>query len=82
MNWLSVGVVLGAALLYGSEAMATSTESQSVIARRQLSACMTKQMQASRTLSYNEATKLCKERLKSQTDGLTARNEGKPANAR
>jgi hypothetical protein len=82
MNWLSKGVVLGAALLTGSEALAAAAISQSVLARRQLSVCMTKQMLASRTLSYYDATKLCKERLKSQADALTARNEGKPANAR
>jgi len=82
MYRLSKGVVLGAALLTGSEALAAAAISQSVLARRQLSVCMTKQMLASRTLSYYEATKLCKERLKSQADALTARNEGKPANAR
>jgi hypothetical protein len=39
-------------------------------------------MLASRTLSYYEASKICKERLKSRAEALTARNDGKPANAR
>ena len=57
--------------------------------RRQLSGCMTKQMTASRTISYNEASKVCKDQLKSQNDALVeapndnlAANEAKPANAR
>jgi hypothetical protein len=82
MNCLTIGVVLGAALLVGTEAMATAAVSQSVISRRQLSDCMTKQMLASRTVSYYAAEKVCKERLKSRAEALTARNEGKPANAR
>jgi len=81
MNWASIGV-LGSTLVFGSGAIAGSTLSQSVVTHRQLSDCMTKQMLASRTLSYYAAEKICKERLKSAADALTARNEGKPANAR
>jgi hypothetical protein len=84
MHSLSIGVIIGAALFSGNTAMATTTTtaSPSVIARRQLSDCMTKQMLASRTLSYYEASKRCKARLKSGADALTARNEARPANAR
>jgi hypothetical protein len=86
MHSLSIGVIIGAALLSGNPAIATATTtttaSPSVIARRQLSDCMTKQMLASRTLSYYEASKLCKARLKAEADALTARNEARPANAR
>jgi hypothetical protein len=81
MNWSSTGV-LGAALVFGSVATAGTTVSKSVITQRQLSDCMTKQMLASRTLSYYAAAKICKERLKTAAEALTARNEGKPANAR
>lgn len=86
MHSLSIGVLVGAALSCGSATMATAmpatTASQSVIARRQLSDCMTKQMLANKTLSYYAASKLCKARLKSQADALTSRNEARPANAR
>ena len=39
---------------------------------------MTKQMSASRTISYNEATKVCKDLIKSQNGSIVASNEAKP----
>jgi hypothetical protein len=46
--------------------------------KRLLIACMSKQMSASRTLSYNEATKLCKAQLKSQSATLASGTAVKP----
>ncbi len=49
--------------------------------KRQISECMSKQMSASRTLSYNEASKICKAQLKSQSPTL-ANGAAKPGTSR
>jgi hypothetical protein len=46
--------------------------------KRLLIACMSKQMSASKTLSYNDATKLCKAQLKSQSATLASGTAVKP----
>jgi hypothetical protein len=46
--------------------------------KRLLIACMSKQMSASKTISYNEATKLCKAQLKSQSATLASSTAVKP----
>jgi hypothetical protein len=43
-------------------------ESPAIIAKHQLSECMSKRMAANRTLSYNEAMRACKERLQPPKD--------------
>lgn len=47
-------------------------------AKRQLVMCMTRRMSDSRTLSYNEATKLCKEQLEAQRVTLAQSVLAKP----
>jgi hypothetical protein len=47
--------------------------------RRQLAACMNRQMAASRTISYNQATTVCKERLKVKAPTLASSVQAKPA---
>jgi hypothetical protein len=47
-------------------------------AKRQLVMCMTKRMSDSKTLSYNEASKLCKEQLEAQRATLTTSVLAKP----
>jgi len=49
-------------------------ESPAVIAKRQLSECMTKRMSADKSLSYNDARRVCKERLQPPKDTLAAIN--------
>jgi hypothetical protein len=49
--------------------------------RRQMISCMTKQMAANKAISYNEATKLCKDQLKSQSGSVAINNAGKPVNS-
>jgi hypothetical protein len=46
--------------------------------RRQLAVCMSKQMSASRTISYNEATVVCKAQLKAKVPALASSIEPKP----
>jgi hypothetical protein len=55
-------VALGG-LILGAQTAGAQPESPAVIAKHQLVECMTKRMSASRTLSYNEAMRACKERL-------------------
>jgi hypothetical protein len=47
--------------------------------RRQLTMCMNKQMSASKTISYNEATAVCKAQLKAKTPTLASSIQSKPA---
>lgn len=60
-------------LILGAQPLSARPESPAVIARRQLSECMTKRMSANRGLSYNEAMRVCKERLQPPKD-LAANN--------
>jgi hypothetical protein len=55
-----IGLAVFMVIASHAEAGATSS---AAIARRQLNDCMSKRMAATKTLSYNEATKICKERL-------------------
>jgi hypothetical protein len=45
---------------------------RAVSPRRQLAACMNKQMSASRTISYNQATAVCKGQLKPKAPALAS----------
>ena len=56
----------------GSAAASAQPENPAVIAKRQLSECMTKRMSANKNLSYNEAMRGCKERLQPPKDTLAA----------
>jgi hypothetical protein len=68
--------------LTASVALAAQPPSQAVLNKKQLIGCMTKEMSASRTISYNEATKVCKALIKSQSDTLVASNATKAETAR
>ena len=64
-----------------------SVQNASVQIKRQMIGCMNKQMSASRTISYNEATKLCKGLIKPPSEmvarsGATASDTSKPGTAR
>ena len=61
---------------------AVNASSQASLGRRQLASCMTKQMNASRTISYNDAAKVCKLQQKSQNDNLAVNNAQPPARSR
>ena len=61
-------LIAGSALILGAQTIAARPESPAVIAKHQLSECMTKRMSADRNLSYNEALRACKERLQPPKD--------------
>ena len=65
-------------MFLGAHTAHAQPESAAVIAKRQLSECMTKRMSADRALSYNDARRVCKERLQPPKDTLAAIN---PADA-
>ena len=78
-NQLLMGI--GMAIL-SCQVWALDPPSQASVHRRQLVACMTKQMSSSRTISYIEATKVCKELQKSQSSTLADNENPPPASTR
>jgi hypothetical protein len=69
-------------MLLGVQALAADPPSHSKNSRRQLVGCVIKRMSASRTVSYNEATKACKEQFKPQNDDLASNTPVKPGSGR
>ena len=67
-----ITAVAGSLILLGSVAAPAQPENPAVIAKRQLGACMTKRMSADKTLSYNDALRVCKERLQPPKDTLAS----------
>jgi hypothetical protein len=53
---------------------------RAVSPRRQLTVCMNRQMSASRTISYNQATAVCKAQLKAKAPTLASSIQPKQAN--
>jgi hypothetical protein len=64
--------VASSLILLGSQAASAQPQSAAVIAKRQLSECMTRRMSADKTLSYNDALRVCKERLQPPKDTLAS----------
>jgi hypothetical protein len=79
---VAVAGSLGLFFLSAPALAATPGQPVPVSPRKQLSGCMNRQMSASRSISYNEAMKVCKALIKSQEENLVASNEAKPAHAR
>jgi hypothetical protein len=69
-------------MLLGMQALAADLPGQAKNSRRQIVECVIKRMSANKTVSYNEATKVCKERLKPQNDDLASNTPIKPVNGR
>lgn len=57
-------------VLLGSQSAMAQPQSAAVIAKHQLSECMAKRMSANKSLSYNDALRICKERLEPPKDTL------------
>jgi hypothetical protein len=74
-----VRLVLTAAVIFvNAQAIAVESMSHSLSPRRQLIACMNKRMSASRTISYNEAAKGCRDQLKAESATLASSAPVKP----
>jgi hypothetical protein len=67
-------ILAASGLMLGAQTIGAQPESAAVIAKHQLSECMAKRMAASKTLSYNDAMRACKERLQPPKDTLAAIN--------
>ena len=59
-------------ILLGSAAVSAQPQNAAVIAKRQLSECMTRQMAANKAVSYNAALRVCKERLQPPKETLAS----------
>ena len=55
-------------LILGAQTTVAQPESPAVLAKHQLTECMTKRMSANKALSYNDALRACKERLQPPKD--------------
>jgi hypothetical protein len=56
-----VATALCGVVLLSAHAMAAPPETQSATAKRQVNNCMVRRMGADKTLSYNDAMRVCKE---------------------
>jgi hypothetical protein len=66
MNRLVTVLAMAGLLLVGAQALAVDTDQPALTKRQMLTqviGCMKKRMAASRTMSYNEAAKVCKDQL-------------------
>ena len=81
MKKLLIAVVFGA-LGTGLAPVLPAATPAAPSAKRQLLDCMSKQMAASRTLSYIDASKSCKDLIKAHNDILASANEARPVIAR
>jgi hypothetical protein len=70
----SLKAVACGSLIVAAQVVGAQPQSAAVIARHQLSECMSKQMSADRSLSYNDAMRLCKQRLQPPKDTLASIN--------
>jgi hypothetical protein len=61
-------------LILGAHTALAQPQSAAVLAKRQLSECMSKRMSADKGLSYNDARRVCKERLQPAKDTLASIN--------
>ncbi len=75
MNRASMLIAMAGMMFVGADAFAANSPSHAAIQRRQLANCMSKQMAANTSISYNEAAKACKDQMKIQNGqaGLSAR---------
>jgi hypothetical protein len=62
----------GSILALGAQSIGAQPESPAVVAKHQLSECMTKRMAADKSLSYNDAMRACKERMQPPKDTLAS----------
>jgi hypothetical protein len=78
-RWVRMIVLLGGASC-AVQAVAVEAANRQPSPRRLLVACMNKHMAASRTISYNEASALCKAQLKAAEPPLESNAQPKPVN--
>jgi hypothetical protein len=60
------------ATLAAAQTVTAHPESAAVIAKQQVTECMNKRMAANKTMSYNEAMRLCKDKQQPPKDTLAS----------
>jgi hypothetical protein len=70
----SIKAIACGSLIVAAQVVGAQPQSAAIIAKHQLSECMSKQMSANRSLSYNDAMRACKQRLQPPKDTLAAIN--------
>jgi hypothetical protein len=78
-------IAVSSLMLAGTQALAADPAGHAKSSRRQSVNCIIKRMSASRTVSFNEATKACKDQMKAQGDlasNTLADTSAKPVNSR
>jgi hypothetical protein len=67
-------IAIGAVILVNAQAIAADATSQSTVGRRQVLVqvvnCMKKRMSVNKELSYNAATKVCKNQVNNQSNSV------------
>jgi hypothetical protein len=69
-------------IFVGAQALGADPAGHSRNSKRQIADCILKRMSASRTLSFNDATKACKEQMKPQEGDLASNAPVKPVDGR
>jgi hypothetical protein len=64
------------AIVLGAQAIAAPPDTQATQAKRQINSCMVRRMGADKTLSYNDAMRLCKERSQPAKEALASITPG------
>jgi hypothetical protein len=76
MNGVSTVIATTCVMLVGARTLAADSVTQSTMSKRQLIAqtiaCVRKQMSARKTISYNEAMKVCRDQVNNQSDSSAA----------
>lgn len=67
----ALGLAVSICVASASSQTVAAALSRAQSAKRLLVVCMNREMSASKTISYNEATKLCKAQIKTQSATLT-----------
>lgn len=70
----SLKAIACGSLMVAAQVAGAQPQSAAVIARHELSECMSRQMSANRNLSYNDAMRACKQRLQPPKDTLASIN--------
>jgi hypothetical protein len=74
-------IAMAGMIFVGGQAFAGNALSQAAMNRRQLINCMNKTMSSNKAISYNEATKVCKDQLKAQNGRVAFSTPTTQANA-
>jgi hypothetical protein len=64
--------ILGGLVFAAVQVMAAPPDSQSAAVKRQVNSCMVRRMGADKTISYNDALRVCKERIQPAKEALAS----------